>query len=60
MLTALPDGTVIGYEPFVEDTSVFKKFIAMPEVSVSWYTFYLVTSSFIARRRGCGVSGPEK
>ncbi|MCO5565230.1 hypothetical protein L7F22_018903 [Adiantum nelumboides] len=31
MLTALPDGTVIGYEPLLEDNSVFDNFIAMPE-----------------------------
>lgn len=31
MLTALPDGTVIGYQPLLEDSSVFDKFIAMPE-----------------------------
>jgi len=30
-VTALPDGTVIGYEPLVDDTSVFPTFLAMPE-----------------------------
>ncbi|NOX31408.1 MAG: N(G),N(G)-dimethylarginine dimethylaminohydrolase [Actinobacteria bacterium] len=32
-VTALPDGTVIGFEPLVDDTSVFGKFVAMPEES---------------------------
>ncbi|PWN31594.1 dimethylarginine dimethylaminohydrolase [Meira miltonrushii] len=31
MVTALPDGTVIGFQPFLEDHGVFEKFIAMPE-----------------------------
>lgn len=30
-VTALPDGTVIGYEPLVDDTSAFPSFLAMPE-----------------------------
>jgi dimethylargininase len=30
-VTALPDGTVIGYEPLVDDASVFDKFLAVPE-----------------------------
>jgi dimethylargininase len=30
-VTALPDGTVIGYEPVVDDPSVFAKFMAVPE-----------------------------
>ena len=30
-VTALPDGTVIGWEPVVDDTSVFPSFLAMPE-----------------------------
>lgn len=30
-VTALPDGTVIGWEPVVDDTSVFPSFVAMPE-----------------------------
>lgn len=30
-VTALPDGTVIGWEPAVDDPSVFPSFIAMPE-----------------------------
>jgi len=30
-VTALPDGTVIGYEPVVDDQSVFPAFIAVPE-----------------------------
>lgn len=30
-VTALPDGTVIGWEPVVDDTSVFPIFLAMPE-----------------------------
>lgn len=32
MLTALPDGTIIGHESLVEDTHAFDKFVAMPEV----------------------------
>lgn len=30
-VTALPDGRIIGYEPVVDDSSVFPEFIAMPE-----------------------------
>jgi len=30
-VTALPDGTMIGYEPVVDDTSVFPAFLAVPE-----------------------------
>ncbi|SPO41280.1 related to N(G),N(G)-dimethylarginine dimethylaminohydrolase [Pseudozyma flocculosa] len=32
-VTALPDGTVIGYEPIVDDPSIFPSFLAVPEVS---------------------------
>ncbi len=32
-VTALPDGTVIGYEPLVDDTSVWPNFLAVPEES---------------------------
>jgi dimethylargininase len=30
-VTALPDGTIIGYEPVVDDPSVFPAFLAVPE-----------------------------
>lgn len=30
-LTALPDGTIIGYEPIVDDPSMFASFLAVPE-----------------------------
>ncbi|WP_285115813.1 dimethylargininase [Leifsonia sp. fls2-241-R2A-40a] len=30
-VTALPDGTVIGYEPIVDDTRVFERFLPVPE-----------------------------
>jgi dimethylargininase len=30
-LTALPDGTVIGYEPLVDDPALFPEFVAVPE-----------------------------
>jgi dimethylargininase len=30
-VTALPDGAVIGYEPLVDDPSVFEKFLPVPE-----------------------------
>jgi dimethylargininase len=30
-VTALPDGTVIGYPPLMDDTSIFGRFLAMPE-----------------------------
>jgi len=30
-VTALPDGTIIGYAPLVDDLSVFTSFVAMPE-----------------------------
>ncbi|CAM2752849.1 dimethylargininase [Actinomyces slackii] len=32
-VTALPDGTVIGYEPLVDDASVWESFLAVPEES---------------------------
>ncbi|MCU1513297.1 MAG: dimethylarginine dimethylaminohydrolase [Microbacteriaceae bacterium] len=30
-VTALPDGTVIGYPPLVDDPSIFDRFLAVPE-----------------------------
>ncbi|WP_133984178.1 dimethylargininase [Kribbella voronezhensis] len=30
-VTALPDGTVIGYEPLVDDPAAFPKYLAVPE-----------------------------
>jgi dimethylargininase len=30
-VTALPDGTVVGYEPLVDDPGVFGRFLAVPE-----------------------------
>jgi dimethylargininase len=30
-VTALPDGTVIGYEPLVDDKHVYERFMAVPE-----------------------------
>ena len=30
-VTALPDGTVIGYEPLVDDSSVWPAFLPVPE-----------------------------
>ncbi|HEY0239111.1 MAG TPA: N(G),N(G)-dimethylarginine dimethylaminohydrolase [Friedmanniella sp.] len=30
-VTALPDGTVVGYEPLVDDPSVFRPFLPVPE-----------------------------
>lgn len=32
-VTALPDGTVIGYEPLVDDPSLFASFMKVPEAS---------------------------
>ncbi len=32
-VTALPDGTVIGYPPLVDDPSVFGRFLPVPEPS---------------------------
>lgn len=32
-VTALPDGTIIGWDPAVDDPSVFPKYLAMPEES---------------------------
>jgi dimethylargininase len=32
-VTALPDGTVIGWDPAVDDTSVFPQYRSMPEES---------------------------
>ncbi len=34
-VTALPDGTVIGYPPLVDDPTIFPKFLAVPEPSGS-------------------------
>lgn len=34
-VTALPDGTVIGYEPLVDDPTVWDRFMAVPEESGS-------------------------
>lgn len=34
-VTALPDGTIIGWEPVVDDVSIFPNFLAMPEESGS-------------------------
>jgi dimethylargininase len=34
-VTALPDGTVVGYEPLVDDPSVWPKFLPVPEESGS-------------------------
>lgn len=34
-VTALPDGTVIGFRPHVDDPNVFDRFLAMPEESGS-------------------------
>jgi dimethylargininase len=30
-VTALPDGTIVGYEPVVDDSSVFPTFLSVPE-----------------------------
>lgn len=30
-VTALPDGTVVGYEPLVDDASAFPRFVGVPE-----------------------------
>jgi dimethylargininase len=30
-VTALPDGTVIGYPPLVDDQNIFERFLAVPE-----------------------------
>jgi dimethylargininase len=32
-VTALPDGTIIGYRPLVDDTEVFPRFLGVPEES---------------------------
>ncbi|MDO5746238.1 MAG: N(G),N(G)-dimethylarginine dimethylaminohydrolase [Actinomycetaceae bacterium] len=34
-VTALPDGRIIGYEPLIDDTSVWENFLAVPEESGS-------------------------
>ncbi|MDO5700639.1 MAG: N(G),N(G)-dimethylarginine dimethylaminohydrolase [Bowdeniella nasicola] len=34
-VTALPDGTVVGYEPLVDDPDVWENFLAVPEESGS-------------------------
>jgi dimethylargininase len=30
-VTALPDGTIVGYQPLVDDTSLFPSFLSVPE-----------------------------
>ena len=30
-VTALPDGTIIGHEPVVDDPDIFPSFVAVPE-----------------------------
>jgi dimethylargininase len=32
-VTALPDGTIIGYTPNIDDVSIFDRFLAMPEAA---------------------------
>ena len=32
-VTALPDGTIIGYRPLVDDPGLFPRFLGMPEES---------------------------
>jgi dimethylargininase len=32
-VTALPDGTIVGYPPLVENASMFPRFLAVPEES---------------------------
>jgi dimethylargininase len=32
-VTALPDGSIVGYPPHVEETEVFPRFVAGPEAS---------------------------
>jgi dimethylargininase len=34
-VTALPDGTVVGFEPLVDDPTVWPSFLAVPEESGS-------------------------
>jgi len=34
-VTALPDGTVVGYPPLVDDPTVWSSFLAVPEESGS-------------------------
>lgn len=34
-VTALPDGTIIGWEPFVDNVSMFDRFLPMPEAEGS-------------------------
>jgi dimethylargininase len=30
-VTALPDGTIVGYQPLVDNTSLFPRFLSIPE-----------------------------
>ena len=30
-VTALPDGTIVGYQPLLDDTSLFPSFLSVPE-----------------------------
>ena len=32
-VTALPDGSIIGYEPLIDDTAIFPRFVSVPEES---------------------------
>jgi dimethylargininase len=33
VVTALPDGTILGYPPLIDDVSIFPNFLPVPEVS---------------------------
>ena len=56
-VTALPDGTVIGYPPLVDDATVFPRFLAVPEESGSHVVLLggnrLLMSDDCPRRRRC-------
>lgn len=55
-VTALPDGTVVGYEPLVDDATVWDRFLAVPEepgahvVLLDGETVLMATSAPLTRR----------
>ena len=44
-VTALPDGTVVGYEPLVDDPDMFENFMAVPEEAGAHVVLLVATRS---------------
>jgi dimethylargininase len=54
-VTALPDGTIIGYPPLVDDQEIFERFLAVPEESGSHVV--ILDDSTLLISTGCPESG---